>query len=96
MNKKNNWAERDTVGRQTPSSTFQNSSLGDETHTLDGVISQQIDVGREAWDRLEAPMRGHPSADSQRPTEEVDAPGGRPLAGRAMPPAESGWLGQRR
>jgi hypothetical protein len=87
---------RATAGRKTPASTFAGTELGDETHTLEGVIAQQIDVGREAWNQLEAPMRGHPSADSQRPTEEVDAPGGRPLAGRAMPPAESGWLGQRR
>jgi hypothetical protein len=91
MNKKNR-AERETARRQTPSATFENSSLGDETHNLEGVISQQVDVSREEFDRLSAPTRGHPSADSQRPTEEPDPPGGRPLAGRPAPSPKSGWL----
>jgi hypothetical protein len=87
-----NQAERETARRQTPSSTFENSSLGDGDNSLRGEVTMQRDVSREEFDRLGAPTRGHPSADSQRPTEEVDAPGGRPLAGRPAPSSKSGWL----
>jgi hypothetical protein len=89
---KDSKSERATVRRQTPSSTFENSSLGDGDNSLRGEVTMQRDVSREEFDRLGAPTRGHLSADSQRPTEEVDAPGGRPLAGRPAPSPKSGWL----